>query len=242
MPPDDYLKAARKLCTEHNVLFIADEIQTGLGRCGKMLACDYAEVKPDVLILGKALSGGFYPISVVLTSKEIMLCFKPGEHGSTFGGNPLACAIGMEALQIIIDEGLVANSHEMGMLFRKWLNSIEFPFIREIRGKGLLNAIEIDEGICRYGLSAFDICLLMKENGLLAKPTRNNIIRFAPPLCISKSQIEAAVEIIKKSFGQFQDLIKKRKSSYLQGVANSYILYFLIGFCLEKNQCLRKIK
>ena len=207
IPPDDYLIQAKKLCKEHNVLFIADEIQTGLGRTGKLLACDYANVKPDILILGKALSGGFYPISAVLSRKDIMLCFQPGEHGSTFGGNPLACAIGMEALQITIDENLVNNSFKMGEIFRHLLSTLKFSFIQEIRGQGLLNAIEIDENVTETGYSAFDLCLLMKENGLLAKPTRNNIIRFAPPLCITQNEIEASFEIIKKSMAQFQSLI-----------------------------------
>lgn len=193
------------------MLFIADEIQTGLGRTGKRLTCDYENIKPDVLILGKALSGGFYPVSAVLTSKEIMLCIGPGEHGSTFGGNPLACALGIEALQIISDEHLAENSFTMGNYFRGLLQSLKFGFIREIRGKGLLNAVEMDENIGKNNLTAFDLCLVLKKNGLLAKPTRNNIIRFAPPLTISKEQMDSAFAVIEKSMQEFSQLASYEK-------------------------------
>jgi ornithine--oxo-acid transaminase len=190
----------QELCQKHNVLLICDEIQTGLARTGKLLASHYEDVKADVLILGKALSGGFYPVSAVLASKEVMLCIRPGEHGSTFGGNPLACAVAMEAIQVILDEGLVDNAFEMGNLFRERLISFGIPLIAEVRGKGLLNAIELDvQKLKAKGKSAFEFCTLMMHNGLLAKPTRENVIRLAPPLCITRQEIETACEIIRRS-------------------------------------------
>lgn len=200
VPPAGFLKKIQELCQKHNVLLICDEIQTGLGRTGKMLASDYEDVKADVLILGKALSGGFYPVSAVLASKEIMLCIRPGEHGSTFGGNPVACAVAMEAIQVILDEKLVENAFEMGNLCRDRLVSFNIPLITEVRGKGLLNAIELNvQQLEKEGKNAFDYCLAMMKNGLLAKPTRENVIRLAPPLCINRQEIEAACEIIRKS-------------------------------------------
>jgi ornithine--oxo-acid transaminase len=198
VPDDGYLKAAYNLCKKYNVLFIADEIQTGLGRTGKLLACDYENVHPDILILGKALGGGVMPVSAVLANDEIMLCIKPGEHGSTFGGNPLACKIAMTAVQVIIDEQLSENAFKMGELFRKGLLEIQKKTdrIKVVRGKGLLNAIVINED---KGKSAWDICMDFAKNGLLAKPTHGNIIRLAPPLIINESQIQEALHIIEKS-------------------------------------------
>ncbi len=199
VPDDGYLKKAFNLCKSKNVLFIADEIQTGLGRTGKLLACDHENVKPDILILGKALSGGFYPISAVLANDDIMLCIKPGEHGSTFGGNPLSSLIAIKALEIIKKEKLVENAKKMGKIFREQLSKINSPLIETIRGKGLLNAIVIKP---YRGKEAWDVCMKMAENGLLAKPTHQHIIRLAPPLIINEKQILHASEIIKNSIEQ----------------------------------------
>jgi ornithine--oxo-acid transaminase len=193
VPDEGYLKKVREICTRHKVLMIADEVQTGLGRTGKMLACDHEEVRPDILVLGKALSGGLLPVSAVLADDEIMLTIKPGEHGSTYGGNPLACAVAMEALQILKDEKLAENADKMGQLLRDELRKLNSDMIQTIRGKGLLNAIVIDES---HGRSAWDICVKMKDLGLLAKPTHGNIIRFAPPLTIEKEHVLACVAII----------------------------------------------
>jgi ornithine--oxo-acid transaminase len=193
VPDEGYLKKVREICTRHKVLMIADEVQTGLGRTGKMLACDHEEVRPDILVLGKALSGGLLPVSAVLADDEIMLTIKPGEHGSTYGGNPLACAVAMEALQILKDEKLAENAEKMGQLLRDELRKLNSDMIQTIRGKGLLNAIVIDES---HGRSAWDICVKMKDLGLLAKPTHGNIIRFAPPLTIEKEHVLACVAII----------------------------------------------
>lgn len=196
VPDNGYMKGVRALCTKYNVLFIADEVQTGLCRTGKMLACDHEEVKPDILILGKALSGGTMPVSAVLASNQIMLTIKPGEHGSTYGGNPLACAVAMEALQVLKDENMAANSHQLGVLFRDEMNKLknETDLILDVRGKGLFNAIVIKE---KNGKSAWDVCLRFAEEGLLAKPTHGDIIRFAPPLVITKEQLMACVAIIR---------------------------------------------
>jgi len=205
VPDDDYLKQVRAVCTKNKVLLIADEVQTGIARTGKLLACDYANIQPDILILGKALSGGTMPVSAVLCSDEIMLCIKPGEHGSTFGGNPLACAVATASLQVVIDEKLADNAHEMGELFRNGLRSLNHPIIESVRGKGLLNAMiikdshETEHNWNTDGEIAWNLCLKMRDNGLLAKPTHGNIIRFAPPLVITKNQIEDAVQIIRKS-------------------------------------------
>lgn len=198
VPDDGYLKNAYDLCKKYNVLFIADEIQTGLGRTGKMLACDYEEVHPDILILGKALGGGVFPVSAVLSDDEIMLCIQPGEHGSTFGGNPLACKIAITALKVIVNENLAENAYRMGEIFRNGLRDIQkkTDLIGIVRGKGLLNAIVINE---KDNITAWDICLKFAENGLLAKPTHGNIIRLAPPLIINEHQIKEALEIIEKS-------------------------------------------
>jgi ornithine--oxo-acid transaminase len=193
VPDDGYLTKVRALCTKHRVLMIADEVQTGLCRTGKMLACDHEGVRPDILVLGKALSGGMLPVSAILADDEVMLVIKPGEHGSTYGGNPLACVVAMEALQILKDERLAENAEKMGQLLRDGLSALNSPLIQTIRGKGLLNAIVIDE---QHGLSAWELCVKMKDLGLLAKPTHGNIIRFAPPLTIDKAQLSDCLEII----------------------------------------------
>ena len=196
VPEEGYLKKSYEMCKSKNVLFIADEVQTGLARTGKMLACDHENVKPDILILGKALSGGTMPISAVLADDEIMLVIKPGEHGSTFGGNPLAAKVAVSALEVLKKEKLAQNAEKMGKLFRKEVSKIKSEMIELVRGKGLLNAIVIRP---MNGKEAWDVCLQMKKNGLLAKPTHKHIIRFAPPLVINEKQVKAAVEIIKKS-------------------------------------------
>lgn len=196
VPDEGYLKKAFDLCRAKNVLFIADEVQTGIGRTGKLLACDWEGFKPDVLILGKALSGGVYPISAVLADDHIMLAIHPGEHGSTFGGNPVAAKVAIAALEVVRDEKLAENAEKMGSIFRDELNKINSPYIELVRGKGLLNAIVIRP---INGKSAWDVCLKMRDNGLLAKPTHNHIIRFAPPLVINEEQIHEAVDIIRNS-------------------------------------------
>ncbi|MEI8202196.1 MAG: ornithine--oxo-acid transaminase [Bacteroidota bacterium] len=201
VPDEGYLTAAFNLCKANNVLFIADEVQTGLARTGKMLACDHEGIKPDILILGKALSGGSMPISAVLADDDIMLCIKPGEHGSTFGGNPLACKVAIAALEVLKDEKLSENAERMGKIFRDELRKIDSEMIELIRGKGLLNAIVIKP---RNGKEAWDVCLKMRDNGLLAKPTHGHIIRFAPPLVITEEQILEAVDIIKRSILSFE--------------------------------------
>lgn len=196
VPDEGYLKAVRELCTKYNVLFIADEIQTGLARTGKMLACDHENVRPDILILGKALSGGTMPVSAVLCDDDIMMNIKPGEHGSTYGGNPLACAVAITALQVLKDENMAENAIIMGNLLREEIAKLNSPFIKIIRGKGLLNAIVIEH---KNPDASWELCLALKENGLLAKPTHGDKIRFAPPLIINKEQILEAVSIIDKS-------------------------------------------
>ncbi|MFZ9295002.1 MAG: ornithine--oxo-acid transaminase [Bacteroidia bacterium] len=198
VPDEGYLSEIRRLCTKNHVLWIADEIQTGLCRTGKMLACDHEQVKPDILILGKALSGGTLPVSAVLASHEIMLTIKPGEHGSTYGGNPLACAVASEALRVLIDERLDINAHERGIQLRSGLQQLQhrFSFIKEIRGKGLLNAIEIDE---TSGIKAWDICLSLAQHGILAKPTHGHIIRFAPPLVITENEMHTCLHRMEQS-------------------------------------------
>lgn len=199
VPDDGYLKGVRELCTEYNVLFIADEIQTGLCRTGKMLACDHENVRPDILILGKALSGGALPVSAVLADDEIMLTIKPGEHGSTYGGNPLACAVAVEALQVLKDENMAENAEAMGEILREELRKLNSPLIQTVRGKGLLNAIVIDHPNPE---AAWDLCLILKDKGLLAKPTHGDKIRFAPPLIITEEQIRGCVGIISKGLNE----------------------------------------
>jgi len=196
VPDEGYLKGIRDLCTEYNVLMIADEIQTGLCRTGKMLACDYENVHPDILILGKALSGGTLPVSAVLCDNEIMMNIKPGEHGSTYGGNPLACAVAITSLSVLKEDKMAENATAMGNLLRKELAALNSPFITTIRGKGLLNAIVIHHPDPN---AAWEFCMEMKENGLLAKPTHGDKIRFAPPLIINEQQIRESVEIIQHS-------------------------------------------
>lgn len=196
VPGDGFLKKAYDLCKANNVLFIADEVQTGVARTGKMLACDHEGVRPDVLVLGKAISGGVYPVSAVLADDDIMLVFKPGEHGSTYGGNPLACKVAMEALQVVKDEKLMENSERLGKIFREEMQKIDSEMVDLVRGKGLLNAIVIKP---KDGKEAWDVCMAMKENGLIAKPTHQHIIRFAPPLVINEEQLWEAMEIIKKT-------------------------------------------
>ena len=197
VPDEGYLAGVKKLCSQYNVLFMADEVQTGIARTGKMLATDYEDARPDVLILGKALSGGVLPVSAVLADDEIMMCIKPGEHGSTYGGNPLACAVAKTALKIVKDENLEENAMLMGNYFRKKMNDLakESDLVNFIRGKGLLNALIINDS--EDSSKAWDICLKMKEKGLIAKPTHGNIIRFAPPLVINKKEIDESCQIIR---------------------------------------------
>ena len=201
VPDAGYLKKTFDLCKENNVLFVADEVQTGLARTGKMLACDHENVRPDVLILGKALSGGVLPVSAVLADDDVMLCFKPGEHGSTYGGNPLACKVATAALSVLRDEHLAEKAESMGQLFREELRKMDHSWIKEVRGKGLLNAIEINEGA---KVNAWDLCMRLMENGVLAKPTHDNIIRFAPPLIITETELLELTGIIKDSFAEFK--------------------------------------
>ncbi len=197
VPPAGYLKGVRDLCSKYNVLFIADEVQTGLGRTGKMLCCDHENVKPDILILGKALGGGVLPVSAVLTSHEVMGVLHPGQHGSTFGGNPLACAVAMASLDVLIDEKMIENAEAMGKIFRERMKNIQSELIVDVRGKGLLNAIDIKP----FGenKTAYNICLELLSHGLLAKQTHTHTIRFAPPLLISESQLHEACDIIEST-------------------------------------------
>jgi ornithine--oxo-acid transaminase len=192
VPPDGYLKEVSELCRKHHVLFVADEIQTGLGRTGKLLACEHEGVRPDLLLLGKALSGSVLPVSTVLADDEVMLCIRPGEHGSTYGGNPLACRVAMAALNVLRDEKLTENASRLGEIFRS-----EIP---GARGKGLLNAVDIQP---TPGKTAWDACIALKDRGLLAKPTRENTIRFAPPLVMTESQLRECISIIKNTLRSF---------------------------------------
>jgi len=201
VPDEGYLSKAKQYCEDANVLFIGDEIQTGLCRTGKMLACDHENVRPDILLLGKALSGGVLPVSAVLADDEIMLTIKPGEHGSTYGGNPLACKVAMTALSVLKEEKMAENAEAMGELLRTELTKLNSPFVSIIRGKGLLNAIVINHPNKE---AALDLCLIMKENGLLAKPTHGDKIRFAPPLVINKEQVLDCVKIIGKSLSNLK--------------------------------------
>ena len=200
VPDEGYLAGVRQLCTKYNVLFIADEVQTGIARTGKMLATDYEDARPDVLILGKALSGGVFPVSAVLADDEVMLCIKPGEHGSTFGGNPLACRVAQAALEVVVEEKLADNAQRLGHVFRRELQNMDSDMITAVRGKGLLNAIVIKP---KNGKEAWVVCLKLRDNGLLAKPTHGDIIRFAPPLVITESQLMECVDIIKKTLQSF---------------------------------------
>lgn len=209
VPSKGYLKKVRELTKKHNVLFIADEVQTGLARTGKMLCVDHDSVRPDILILGKALSGGLFPVSAALADDEIMLTIKPGEHGSTYGGNPVACQTAMAALEVLKDENLAENSERLGKIFREEMGKLKHSYIKEVRGRGLLNAIELHESTH----DAMDICKKMKENGLLAKPTRNTVIRFAPPLIMTEEQLRDCCRIIGEAFDQFADKKPAESSS-----------------------------
>jgi len=200
VPDEGYLKDAYDICKKNSVLFIADEIQTGIARTGKLLAVDHEDVKPDILILGKALSGGVFPVSAVLADDDIMLCLKPGEHGSTFGGNPLGSKVAIAALEVVKEEKLAERSEVLGKIFREELRKIDSDMIELVRGKGLLNAVVIKP---KNGKEAWDVCVAMKDNGLIAKPTHNDIIRFAPPLVITKEEIMECIEIITKTLKEF---------------------------------------
>jgi ornithine--oxo-acid transaminase len=204
VPDKGYLAAVRKLCTKYNVLFIADEVQTGIGRTGKLLATDYEDARPDILVLGKALSGGVFPVSAVLADDEVMLCIGPGEHGSTFGGNPLACHVAKAALEVIVNENLADNALNLGEQFRAAMRDLiaETDLVTHVRGKGLLNAVVIND--TPDSSTAWDLCVALKDNGLLAKPTHGNIIRFAPPLVITKEELDACIGIIRKTVLEFK--------------------------------------
>ena len=204
VPDDGYLRKAYDLCKSKNVLFIADEVQTGISRTGKLYCCQHEGVKPDILILGKALSGGVFPVSAALANDEIMMTIKPGEHGSTFGGNPLGCSIAMAALKVAVDENLADNAEKLGIIFRKELSdfALENNLVKSVRGKGLLNAILIND--TEESKTAWNICLKLRDNGLLAKPTHGNIIRFAPPLIITERQLLECISIIKKTINEFE--------------------------------------
>ena len=201
MPDDGYLKTCYDLCHQHNVLFIADEVQTGIARTGRMLCSEHDGVRPDIVVLGKALGGGVLPVSACLADDDIMLNIKPGEHGSTFGGFPLAARVAVEALKVVKDEHLVENAEKMGILFRHEISKIDSPFIQQVRGRGLLNAI-VTKPV--KGKTAWDICIRMMEKGLLAKPTHDHIIRFAPPLIINECQLMEAIAIIKETFEEMK--------------------------------------
>lgn len=196
VPDDGYLKATYELCQQHNVLFIADEVQTGIARTGKLLCCDHENIRPDILILGKAISGGVLPVSAVLADDDIMMTIRPGQHGSTFGGFPLANRVATAALEVVRDQKLAERAEYLGKIFRDEMLKIESPYVKEVRGKGLLNAVVIEP---HNGKEAWDVCVEMAENGLLAKPTHQHIIRFAPPLIITEEELMEAIEIIKKS-------------------------------------------
>lgn len=204
VPSEGFLKQAYELCKKNNVLFIADEVQTGIARTGRMIACDHEEVKPDILVLGKALSGGMYPVSAVLANNEIMNVIKPGQHGSTFGGNPLACAVAVAALDVVLEDKLAENAEKMGQIFRAEIEKIiaETDLVTSVRGKGLLNAILIND--TPESSTAWDLCLALKENGLLAKPTHGNIIRLAPPLVMTEEQLHECIAIIRKTILEFK--------------------------------------
>ena len=203
VPDEGYLAGVRRLCTEYNVLFIADEVQTGIARTGRLLATDYEDARPDLLVLGKALSGGVFPVSAVLADNDVMMCLKPGEHGSTFGGNPLACAVAQAALEVVLEEELAENAYKLGMRFREAMQQLveSTNLVTAVRGKGLLNAIVINDS--PDSSTAWDLCVALKENGLLAKPTHGNIIRFAPPLVMTAEELESCIEIISNTIRNF---------------------------------------
>lgn len=205
VPDPDYLQEARALCDKHNVLLICDEIQTGIARTGKLLCHEWSGIKPDLVLLGKAISGGMYPVSCVLGRKDVMLTIEPGTHGSTYGGNPLGCAVAIRALEVVQEEQMVERAEKLGHVFRQGLEALKSPLIETVRGKGLLNAIVIDESKTN-GHSAWDLCMLMKTKGLLAKPTHQNIIRLAPPLVITEEEIQQALKIIQESVNELPTL------------------------------------
>ncbi|PHH71495.1 hypothetical protein CDD82_6485 [Ophiocordyceps australis] len=208
VPDKDYLDRVHALCKKHNVLLICDEVQTGIGRTGRMLCSEWSGIRPDMVTLGKAISGGMYPVSAVLSSKEVMLVVEPGTHGSTYGGNPLGCAVSIRALELIEEEGMIANAERLGTIFRDGLTALNNPIIKKVRGKGLLNAIVIDES-ATSGRTAWDLCLLLKKKGLLAKPTHGDIIRFSPPLNITETQLRKGLAIISEAL---KELPKAAKS------------------------------
>ena len=207
VPDDDYLAKVQELCKKHNVLFICDEIQTGIGRTGRMLCHQWVNIKPDLVTLGKAISGGMYPVSCVLGSKEVMLVVEPGTHGSTYGGNPLGSAVSIRALEIMEEEDLTAKAEKLGNTFRDGLKALNTPILKIIRGKGLLNAVVIDESAAN-GRSAWDLCLLLKSKGLLAKPTHGDIIRFAPPLVITEEELKKGLDIIAEAIKELPTVEK----------------------------------
>ncbi|KAL1957524.1 hypothetical protein VTO42DRAFT_5750 [Malbranchea cinnamomea] len=210
VPDDDYLKEARELCDKHNALLICDEIQTGIARTGKLLCQEWSGVRGDLVLLGKAISGGMYPVSCVLGRRDVMLTIEPGTHGSTYGGNPLGCAVAIRALEVVREENMVERAKQLGQLFRDGLRAIQSPVIKLVRGKGLLNAIVVDESQTG-GHTAWDLCLLMKEKGLLAKPTHQNIIRLAPPLVITEEEIKTALRIIEEAIHELPTLSGERE-------------------------------
>lgn len=234
IPSDDYLKQVRELCDKHNVLFICDEIQTGIARTGKMLCHEWSGIRPDLVLLGKAISGGMYPVSCVLGSRDIMLTVEPGTHGSTYGGNPLACAVAIRALEIVRDENLVERAERLGQMLRQGLSDLQSPMVKLVRGKGLLNAMVIDE-TKTGGHSAWDLCMLMKDKGLLvgralkiahvkktgeaddlkAKPTHQNIIRLAPPLVVTEDEIRKAIGIIDAAMKELPELKGKKEDEII---------------------------
>lgn len=206
IPPQGYLRQVRALCSQHNVLLICDEIQTGLSRTGKLLCVEHEGIRPDVVLLGKALSGGVYPVSAVLADKEVMMCIRPGEHGSTYGGNPLGCAVAITALDVLIEERLAERAQRLGEQFRSGVRALRSPLIKEVRGRGLFNAVVIDEKASTRGRTAWQLCLLLKSRGVLAKPTHVNIIRFSPPLVISEEDLEKAIQVIKQALIDLDEL------------------------------------
>lgn len=206
VPEEGYLTQVEALCRKHNVLLICDEIQTGLGRTGKMLCSEHDNVRADIVLLGKALSGGVYPVSAVLADRDIMTCIQPGEHGSTYGGNPLGCAVAMTALNVIVEEDLCSRAERLGKMFRSAIESANSPFVQLVRGRGLFNAIVIDESKSSKGRTAWHLCLLLMSRGVLAKPTHRNIIRFSPPLVVSEKDLQNAINIIIKSLEDFDTI------------------------------------
>jgi len=214
VPDDNYLRDVKALCEKHNVLLICDEIQTGIARTGKLLCCEWSGIKPDMVLLGKAISGGMYPVSCVLSSKEVMLTVEPGTHGSTYGGNPLGSAVAIRALEIIQEENMVQKAEQLGQMFRDGLRKINNPMLKLVRGKGLLNAIVIDEAKTN-GHTAWDLCMLMKEKGLLAKPTHQNIIRLAPPLVITEDEIRNSLEIIREAMEELPSVKGEKEKALL---------------------------